>query len=85
MNFICRLLENSRDEKFMSVKDMPSLNKYNKGIKYLLCAIDLFSRYAGVVPWKVKRAVNIVNAFQKGLDSSTELHSKSNKANPQRT
>ena len=65
--------------------DMPSLNKYNKGIKYLLCAIDLFSRYVGVVPWKVKRAVNIVNAFQKRLDSSTELHSKSNKANPQRT
>ena len=26
--------------------DMQSLNKYNKGIKYLLCAIDLFSKYA---------------------------------------
>ena len=26
--------------------DMQSLNKYNKGTKYLLCAIDLFSKYA---------------------------------------
>ena len=26
--------------------DMQSLSKYNKGIKYLLCAIDLFSKYA---------------------------------------
>ena len=60
--------------------DMPSLNKCNKGTKYLLCAIDLFSRYAGVAPWKVKRAVNFVNAFQKMLDSSTELHSKSREA-----
>ena len=32
--------------------DMQSLSKYNKGIKYLLCAIDLFSKYAWVVPIK---------------------------------
>ena len=25
--------------------DMQSLSKYNKGIKYLFCAIDLFSKY----------------------------------------
>ena len=44
---------------------MPSLSKYNKGIKYLLCAIDLFSKYAWVVPLKDKRGVSTVNAFQK--------------------
>ena len=44
---------------------MQSLSKYNKGIKYLLCAIDLFSKYAWVVPLKDKRGNNIVNAFQK--------------------
>ena len=44
---------------------MQSLSKYNKGIKYLLCAIDLFSTYAWVVPLKDKRGINIVNAFQK--------------------
>ena len=44
---------------------MQSLSKYNKGIKYLLCAIDLFSKYAWVVPIKNKKGTSIVNAFQK--------------------
>ena len=44
---------------------MQSLSKYNKGIKYLLCVIDLFSKYAWVVPLRDKRGINIVNAFQK--------------------
>ena len=34
---------------------MQSLSKKDKGIKYLLCAIDLFSKYAFVVPLKAKR------------------------------
>ena len=37
--------------------DMQSLSKYNKGIKYLLCAIDLFSKYAWVVPIKDKKGL----------------------------
>ena len=44
---------------------MQSLSKYNKGIKYLLCAIDLFRKYAWVVLLKDKRGISIVNAFQK--------------------
>ena len=44
---------------------MQSLSKYNKGIKYLLCAIDLFSKYAWVIPVKDKKGTSIVNAFQK--------------------
>ena len=44
---------------------MQSLSKYNKGIKYLLCAIDLFRKYAWVIPLKDKRGISIVNAFQK--------------------
>ena len=43
---------------------MQSVIKYNKGIKYLLCAIDLFSKYAWVIPLKDK-GTSIVNAFQK--------------------
>ena len=43
---------------------MQSLSKYNKGIKYLR-AIDIFSKYAWVVPLKHKRRITIVNAFQK--------------------
>ena len=44
---------------------MQSLNKYNKRIKYLLCAVDLFSKYAWVVSIKDKKWTSIVNAFQK--------------------
>ena len=44
---------------------MQSLSKYNKGIKYLLCAIDLFSKYAWVIPIKYKKGASIVNAFKK--------------------
>ena len=44
---------------------MQSLSKCNKGIKYLLCAIDLFSKYAWVVPIKDKKGTSIVNAFKK--------------------
>ena len=36
----------------VDLADMQSLSKYNKGIKYLLCAIDLFSKYAWVFPFK---------------------------------
>ena len=44
---------------------MQSLSKYNKGKKYLLCATDLFSKYAWVIPIKDKNGTSIVNAFQK--------------------
>ena len=49
----------------IDLADMQSLSKYNNEIKYLLCAIDLFSKYAWVVPLKDKRGISIVNAFQK--------------------
>ena len=49
---------------------MQSLSKYNKGIKYLLCAIDLFSKYAWVIPIKDKKWTSIVNAFKKILSDS---------------
>ena len=48
----------------VGLADMQSLSKYNKGIKYL-CAIDIFNKYAWVVPLKDKRRITIVNAFQK--------------------
>ena len=49
----------------VNLADMQWLSKYNKGIKYLLCAIDLFSKYAWVNPIKDKKGTSIVNAFKK--------------------
>ena len=49
----------------IGLADMQSLSKYNKRDKYLLCAIDLFSKDAWVFSLKDKRGVSIVNAFQK--------------------
>ena len=45
--------------------DMQSLSKYDKGIKYLLCEIDLFSKYTWGVPLNNIRGISIANAFQK--------------------
>ena len=58
----------------VDLADMQSLSKYNKGIKYLLCAIDLFRKYAWVVPLKDKRGISIVNAFQKIVSKGRKLN-----------
>ena len=60
----------------VDLADMQSLSKYNKGIKYLLCAIDLFSKYAWVVPIKDKKKASIVNAFKKIISEGREAESK---------
>ena len=54
----------------VDLADMLLITKYNKGIRYLLCVIDIFSKYAWYVPQRNKTGVTIVNAFQKVLDSS---------------
>ena len=55
---------------------MQSLSKYNKGIKYLLYAIDLFSKYAWVIPIKDKKGTSIVNTFKKILRDSNRKPNK---------
>ena len=45
----------------VDLADMESLSKYNKEIKYLLCAIDMFSKYVWVVLIKDKKGVSMVN------------------------
>ena len=64
MNFINLLLTNLLKEKYSQFKDniwgidladMQSLSRKNKGIKYLLHAIDLYSKYAFVIPLKDKK------------------------------
>ena len=50
--------------------DMQLISKFNKGFRFLLCVIDIYSKYAWVVPLKDKNGVSIVNAFQKILKES---------------
>ena len=60
----------------VDLADMQSLSRKNKGIKYILCAIDLYSKYAFVIPLKDKKGISIVNAFNKIIKQSNR---KSNK------
>ena len=41
----------------VDLADMQLLSKYNKGIRLLLCVIDIFSKYAWVVPFKDKKGI----------------------------
>ena len=56
--------------------DMQLIIKYNKGIRYLLCAIDLFSKHAFVVSLKGRKGTTIANAFQKILNNSKRKPNK---------
>ena len=47
-----------------------------KGIRYLLCTIDLFSKYASIVYLKDKKGITIVNVFEVILDSSKDKRNK---------
>ena len=60
----------------VDLADMQSLNRKNKGIKYLLCAIDLYSKYAFVIPLKDKKGISIVNAFDKIIKQSKRKPNK---------
>ena len=60
----------------VDLADMKSLSKYNKGNKHLLCAIDLFSKYAWVVHIKNKKGTSTVNAFKKIISEGSEAESK---------
>ena len=60
----------------VDLADMQSLSRKNEGIKYLLCAIDLYSKYAFVIPLKDKKGISIVKAFNKIVKQSNR---KSNK------
>ena len=49
---------------------MQLINRFNKGSRFVLCVIDLFSKYAWVAPLKDKEGITIVNTFKKVLNKS---------------
>ena len=64
----------------VNLADMQLLSKYNKGIRFLLCVIDIFSKYAWVVPLKDKKGISIVKAFQIILKQSNSKRAKGTSA-----
>ena len=55
---------------------MQLISKFNKGFRFLLCVIDIFSKYAWVVPLKDKKCISIVNAFRKIIKESDRKPNK---------
>ena len=49
---------------------MQLISKFNKELTFLLCVIDIYSKYASVVPLKDEKGVSIVNGFKKILNDS---------------
>ena len=56
--------------------DMKLISKFNKGFRFSLCVIDIFSKYAWVVPLKDKKGVTVTDAFQKILKESNQKTNK---------
>ena len=51
---------------------MQLISRFNKRFRLLLCVIDIYSKYAWLIPLKDKKGVSIINAFPKILKESKE-------------
>ena len=56
--------------------DMQLISKLNKGFRFLLCVIDIYSKYAWVFPLKDNKGITITNSYQKKLDESNRNPNK---------
>ena len=73
-----QLLEIFKKEQFIrSLKiisgkliELQLIRKFIKRSRFLLCVIDIFSKYAWVAPLNDEKGVSIIDAFQKILDKS---------------
>ena len=57
--------------------EIQSLSSKNKNVKYLLCAVDVFSKYTWVKPLKDKKGKRVLNAF---IEIINECNCKPNKS-----
>ena len=55
---------------------MQLISKFNKGFRFLLYVIDIYSKYAWVVPLKDKKGASAVNTFQSIFKKSNRKPNK---------
>ena len=55
---------------------MQLISKFDKGIRFLSCVIDIYRKYAWVIPLKGKKDITVTNAFQKILKESKRKPNK---------
>ena len=60
----------------VDLADMQSLSRKNKGVKYLSCAIDLYSKYVFVIPLENKKGISVTNGFNKIIKQSNRKPNK---------
>ena len=58
------------------IADMQLISKFNNGFKFLLCVIDIHSKYAWVIPLQDKKVITITDAFHKILKESNRKQNK---------
>ena len=56
--------------------DMQLISKFNKGFRFLLSVIDIYSKYAWVIPLKGNKGTTVTNSFQRILDESNHKPNK---------
>ena len=49
---------------------MQLISKFNEGFRFLLCVIDIYSKYAWVITLKDKKCITIANVFYEILKES---------------
>ena len=55
---------------------MQLISKFNKGIRFLLFVIHIFSKYTWVIPFKDGKCISVTNAFKFFLDKSNRKPNK---------
>ena len=58
------------------LKDMQLISQFNKGFQFLLCVIEIYSKYTWVDLLEDKKGITITNDFQKILDESKHKPNK---------
>ena len=62
----CKVYSTYQDNIWgVDLSDMQLLSKYNNRVRFLLCVINIYSKYAWAVPLKAKIDITITSAFQK--------------------